>query len=84
MTAVHAVGPGRLSVMARAVLVQAVEAYRHDPAVSGWLAEQVAAPSVRGHLRRSLQQLKRQVEHEQLRIAAAKRREEKQRAAAGD
>jgi len=28
--------------MARAVLVQAVEAYRHDPAVSGWLAEQVA------------------------------------------
>ena len=33
----------------------------------GWLAEQVAAPIVRGHLRRSLQQLKRQVEHEQLR-----------------
>ena len=40
----------------------------------GWLAEQVAAPSVRGHLRRSLQQLKRQVEHEQLRTAAAARR----------
>jgi uncharacterized membrane protein len=40
----------------------------------GWLAEQVGAPTVRGHLRRSLQQLKRQVEHEQLRSAAAERR----------
>src|SRR4051794_21058641 len=40
----------------------------------GWIAEQVAAPTVRGHLRRSLQQLKRQVEHEQLREAAAARR----------
>jgi uncharacterized membrane protein len=40
----------------------------------GWVAEQVAAPTVRGHLRRSLQQLKRQVEHEQLRSAAATRR----------
>jgi len=42
--------------------------------VFGWLAEHVAAPTVRGHLRRSLQQLKRQVEHEQLRTAAAARR----------
>jgi uncharacterized membrane protein len=40
----------------------------------GWLAEHVAAPTVRGHLRRSLQQLKRQVEQEQLRSAAAARR----------
>ncbi|HET6506850.1 MAG TPA: SRPBCC family protein [Baekduia sp.] len=40
----------------------------------GWIAERVAAPTVRGHLRRSLQQLKRQVEHEQLRSAAAARR----------
>ncbi len=40
----------------------------------GWLADHVAAPTVRGHLRRSLQQLKRQVEHEQLRSAAAARR----------
>jgi uncharacterized membrane protein len=40
----------------------------------GWLAEHVAAPTVGGHLRRSLQQLKRQVEHEQLRSAAAARR----------
>jgi uncharacterized membrane protein len=42
--------------------------------IFGWLAEHVAAPTVRGHLRRSLQQLKRQVEHEQLRTAAAARR----------
>ena len=42
--------------------------------VSGWIAERVAAPTVRQHLRRSLQQLKRQVEHEQLRAAAAARR----------
>lgn len=40
----------------------------------GWAAEQVAAPTVRDHLRRSLRQLKRQVEHEQLRRAAARRR----------
>ena len=45
--------------------------------VFGWVAEQVAAPTVRGHLRRSLQQLKRQVEHEQLRVAAAERRRTK-------
>ncbi len=38
------------------------------------LAEIVAAPTVRGHLKRSLQQLKRQVEQEQLRKAAAARR----------
>ncbi len=42
--------------------------------ISGWVAEQLAAPTVRGHLRRSLQQLKRQVEHEQLRRSAAARR----------
>jgi uncharacterized membrane protein len=42
--------------------------------IGGWLAEQVSAPTVGGHLRRSLQQLKRQVEHEQLREAAARRR----------
>ena len=49
----------------------------------GWLAEQLAAPTVKQNLRRSLQQLKRQVEHEQLRQAAAVRREAKTRAAAG-
>jgi uncharacterized membrane protein len=42
--------------------------------ILGWVAEQVAAPTVRGHLRRSLQQLKRQVEHERLRRQAAERR----------
>jgi uncharacterized membrane protein len=47
--------------------------------IGGWLAEHVAAPTVTGHLRRSLQQLKRQVEHEQLRTAAAARREAKAR-----
>jgi len=40
----------------------------------GWIAESLAARTVRGHLRRSLQQLKRQVEHEQLRRLAAERR----------
>jgi uncharacterized membrane protein len=43
--------------------------------VFGWIAEQLAAPQVRGHLRRTLLQLKRQVEHEQLRADAAARRE---------
>jgi uncharacterized membrane protein len=41
----------------------------------GWVSERLAAPTVRGHLRRSLQQLKRQVEHDELRRAAARRRE---------
>ncbi len=49
--------------------------------LSGWLADHVAAPTVRGHLRRSLQQLKRQVEHEQLRAAAAERRRSRMGAA---
>jgi uncharacterized membrane protein len=40
----------------------------------GWLAERVAAPTVQENLRRSLHQLKRQVEHEQLRRQAAERR----------
>jgi uncharacterized membrane protein len=43
--------------------------------ISGWLAENLAARTVQGHLRRSLRQLKRQVEHEQLRVQAAARRE---------
>jgi uncharacterized membrane protein len=49
----------------------------------GWLAEQVGAPTVRGHLRRSLQQLKRHVEHEQLRRQAAERRSQRKVSAAG-
>jgi hypothetical protein len=42
--------------------------------ILGWVAEHAGAPTVRRHLRRSLQQLKRQVEHEQLRRQAAARR----------
>ena len=42
--------------------------------ITGWLAEQVAAPTVRGNLRRSLLELRRQVEHEQARARAAERR----------
>lgn len=42
--------------------------------LAGALAERLAAPQVRGHLRRSLSQLKRQVEHEQMRQDAARRR----------
>ena len=42
--------------------------------ISGWIAEQLASRTVAGHLRRSLRQLKRQVEHEQLRVQAAARR----------
>jgi uncharacterized membrane protein len=49
--------------------------------IFGWIADQVSAPTVRGHLRRSLQQLKRQVEHEQLRAAAAERRRSRMGAA---
>jgi uncharacterized membrane protein len=52
--------------------------------IPGWIAERVAAPTVRDNLRRTLQQLKRQVEHEQLRLAAAARREARERAAVGD
>ncbi|HJS95534.1 MAG TPA: SRPBCC family protein [Solirubrobacteraceae bacterium] len=42
--------------------------------LSGWVAERVAAPTVSGHVRRTLEQLARLVEHEQLRAAAANRR----------
>ena len=40
----------------------------------GWVAERVAAPIVSSHLRRSLAQLGRMIEHEQLRGRAARRR----------
>ena len=45
--------------------------------ISGWIAELFAAPQLGGHLRRSLQQLKRQVEHEQLRAETAARQRER-------
>jgi uncharacterized membrane protein len=41
--------------------------------ITGRVAELVAAPGLGSHLRRSLAQLKRQVEHEQLRAEAAAR-----------
>jgi uncharacterized membrane protein len=44
--------------------------------VAGLLAELVAAPRLGSHLRRTLHQLKRQVEHERLRSEAARRRAE--------
>jgi carbon monoxide dehydrogenase subunit G len=39
-----------------------------------WLSEQLAGPIVRGNVKRTLAQLKRAVEHEQLRAEAARRR----------
>jgi uncharacterized membrane protein len=42
--------------------------------ISGWLAERLAAPSVTRHVRTSLQQLARLVEHAQQRERAAERR----------
>jgi uncharacterized membrane protein len=42
--------------------------------LSGWLAERLAAPTISAQLGRSLAQLKRLVEHEQLREQAAARR----------
>jgi uncharacterized membrane protein len=41
---------------------------------AGWIADRLAAPAVTAHLRRSLGQLKRIVEQEQLRERAAERR----------
>jgi uncharacterized membrane protein len=43
--------------------------------LSGWVAERIAAPTIAGHVRRTLQQLERLVEHEQQRARAAKRRD---------
>jgi carbon monoxide dehydrogenase subunit G len=42
--------------------------------IFGWLSELVAAPIVRGNVKRTLEQLKRAVEHEQTRAEAARRR----------
>jgi uncharacterized membrane protein len=50
--------------------------------LTGYVSELVAAPGLRRHLRSSLQQLKRQVEHERLRQVADRRRAEREAAAA--
>ena len=42
--------------------------------IFGWLSELVGAPIVRGNVKRTLTQLKRAVEHEQVRTEAARRR----------
>ncbi|MEO9023920.1 MAG: SRPBCC family protein [Solirubrobacteraceae bacterium] len=42
--------------------------------LAGWLAEQIAAPAVKSHLRSSCRQLARIVDHEQTRERAAARR----------
>jgi uncharacterized membrane protein len=41
---------------------------------TGWLAERIASPTVSGHMRRTVQQLKRLVEYEQMRERAAAQR----------
>jgi uncharacterized membrane protein len=61
-------GPGRTRVELRLAYGVA------GSGLMGWVAEQVAAPTVRGHQRRTLRQLKRLVEYEQLRERAAARR----------
>jgi uncharacterized membrane protein len=48
--------------------------------IPGLIAEWVAGPTLSGHLRRSLDQLKRRVEHERLRAEAARRRAEREAA----
>jgi uncharacterized membrane protein len=50
--------------------------------ITGYISERVAAPSVRTHLRRTLQQLKREVEQEQLRQDGARRQAEREAATA--
>jgi uncharacterized membrane protein len=46
--------------------------------IPGLISEWVSAPTISSHLRRSLHQLKRQVEHERLRKEAARRRAERE------
>jgi uncharacterized membrane protein len=46
--------------------------------IAGYISERVAAPLIRGHLRRSLQQLRREAQHEHLRQQAAARQAERQ------
>ncbi len=45
--------------------------------LAGWISEHVSAPTISKHLRTSLQQLKRLVEHEKLRAEAAARSAER-------
>jgi uncharacterized membrane protein len=49
--------------------------------IAGWLSELIAAPTMGSNVRRSLHQLKRQVEHEKLRAEATRRRQTAERTA---
>lgn len=46
--------------------------------IPGWISEMVAAPTLGRHVRRTLQQLKRQVEQELLRAEAERRRSDRE------
>lgn len=50
--------------------------------ITGYIAELIAARTIRSHVRRSLHQLKRQIEHERLRAEATRRRSQRQTAQA--
>jgi uncharacterized membrane protein len=50
--------------------------------ITGYISELLAARTIRSHLRRSLHQLKRQIEHERLRAEAARRRRDRETASA--
>ena len=50
--------------------------------IAGYLAERIARPTIARHVRRSLHQLKREIEHERLRADAARRRDDRERARA--
>ena len=50
--------------------------------ITGWISELVAAPTMGRHVRRSLHQLKRQVEHERLRAEGERRRKARERVSA--
>ncbi len=65
-------GTGGVTCLARRIARFA--ASRIPVAELGWLAEQASAPAMRGNLKRSVLELKRRVEHEQLVEQAARRR----------
>ena len=50
--------------------------------IPGWISELVAAPTIGRHLRRTLHQLKRQIEQERLRAEAERRRRARESATA--
>ena len=50
--------------------------------ITGWLTERISSGQISGHLRRTLAQLERQVEHEQTRRTATARRQAQARAQA--